>query len=38
MIPVLARLGFELTARNFLLASQNHLVQWAMVKQGLGSA
>lgn len=33
---VLGPMGFTFTDDNFVLACQNQLVQWAMVKQGLG--
>lgn len=36
MIELLARLGFSLTAENFHIVCENQVVQWAMVKQGLG--
>jgi DNA-binding transcriptional LysR family regulator len=31
-----AKVGLELTSQDFCIASDSHLVQWAMVKQGLG--
>ncbi|MEM9692611.1 MAG: LysR family transcriptional regulator, partial [Myxococcota bacterium] len=36
MMGVLGPMGFTFTDDNFVLACQNQLVQWAMVKQGLG--
>jgi DNA-binding transcriptional LysR family regulator len=31
-----AKIGLELTSEEFCIASDSHLVQWAMVKEGLG--
>ena len=36
MIEALRAWGFEVTARNFPIISENHLVHWEMTKQGLG--
>ncbi len=36
MIEELNRRGFNVSSNNFPVVSQNHLVQWEMVKQGLG--
>ncbi len=36
MIQALGQLGFELEQRNFVLACENQLVQWELIKRGLG--
>lgn len=36
MIRGLRALGLELTARNFPIVSENHLVQWELAKHGVG--
>jgi DNA-binding transcriptional LysR family regulator len=35
-VPGFAAIGLELTSPEFCIASDSHLVQWAMVKEGLG--
>ena len=35
-VEAFQRVGLELTSDEFCIASDSHLVQWAMVKQGLG--
>ena len=35
-IAAMTRFGLTLTQKNFPLISENHLVQWSHVKQGLG--
>ncbi len=36
MVRFLSSLGLPVSARNFPLVTENHLVQWEMCKQGLG--
>ncbi len=36
MIAYLGRLGLPLTAKNFPIVSENHLVQWELAKAGVG--
>lgn len=36
MIEYLAKVGVPLTARNFPIVSENHLVQWELAKAGVG--
>lgn len=36
MINVLRRLGIDLTQENFPVIAENHLVQWELVKAGIG--
>jgi DNA-binding transcriptional LysR family regulator len=36
LVDVLNERGFTLTLRNFPVITENHLVQWELVKQGLG--
>jgi DNA-binding transcriptional LysR family regulator len=36
LIDRLRPLGLELSQKNFVLVSENQLVQWALIKQGLG--
>lgn len=36
MTDLLVRLGFPITAKNLRIVSENQIVQWAMVKVGLG--
>lgn len=35
-IAAMTRFGLTLTQRNFAIVSESHLVQWSLVKQGLG--
>ncbi len=36
MVNMMVGLGMKVTQENFPIVSENHLVQWQMVKQGLG--